>query len=321
MNGTPLRKALSILFLYFVLPIQQLLTLYTARYWPELVRVFTEQGFSLVSRSLILESLGREIGLVALLALVGLVLLVNLISKGGNRDLTPLIWDGVPRLVSRFSRYQVPVLLTLLILAWMAAPLQHLITANGRSLWKNCAYSLIFLSPLAGYCVATIVKLLRPRGLMANLPGVFLLCAGFYYFADQSMDSNWSFQRSWPNTESEITYLRESGLDQNSRVLAEGMDIYEYYFDFGVTDREVWNSFWYMEYGGLSGQEGALAAIRDHALDFVIVDNYYYPGIRERVDPILAEAGYIVGWQEEQILRSGETVLLQVFVRGDGESP
>jgi hypothetical protein len=69
-----------------------------------------------------------------------------------------------------------------------------------------------------------------------------------------------------------------------------------------------------MEYGGLSGQEGVLAAIRDGAFDFVIVDDYYFPGIRERVTPVLAEAGYILGWQEEQRLRTGETILSQVFI-------
>jgi hypothetical protein len=113
-----------------------------------------------------------------------------------------------------------------------------------------------------------------------------------------------------------MTYLRNSGLNENSRVLAEGMDIYEYYFDFGADDRQVWNNFWYMDYGGISGQEGALAAIRDHVLDFVIVEDYYLAGIRERVIPILKESGYVVGWEEKQELRSGGTIILQVFIKG-----
>lgn len=112
--------------------------------------------------------------------------------------------------------------------------------------------------------------------------------------------------------------IREASLNENSRILAEGMDVYEYYFASEKANGQVWNNFWYMEYGGVSGQEGALAAIRDGALDFIILDDYYFPGIRERVNPILAEAGYVLGWQEEQRLRTGETILLQVFIPGDG---
>lgn len=150
--------------------------------------------------------------------------------------------------------------------------------------------------------------------------GVLCLCTGIVYFADKALDSNWSFHQSWPNTDGVTTYLRDSGLDESSRVLAEGMDIYEYYFDFGMNDRWVWNSFWYMEYGGMSGQQGALAAIRDRALDFIIIDDYYFPGIRERINPLLAESGYVVGWQEQQKLRTGETILLQVFIPSNGGS-
>jgi len=147
------------------------------------------------------------------------------------------------------------------------------------------------------------------------------LCASLLYFTDKSLDSNWSFHQSWPNTQGVMNYLQDSGLNEKSRILAEGMDIYEYYFAFGVDDRAVWNSFWYMEYGGASGQEGALNAIRDRALDFIIIDDYYFPGIRERVAPLLAEAGYVVGWQEEQELRTGEKILLQVFIPGTGRAP
>ena len=153
-----------------------------------------------------------------------------------------------------------------------------------------------------------------------NLIGILFLCTGIFYFANKALDSNWSFHQSWPNIGGVVTYLRETGLNENSRVLAEGMDIYEYYFASEIDNHQVWNNFWYMEYGGVSGQEGALAAIRNRALDFIIVDDYYFPGIRERTRPLLAKAGYIVGWQEIQKLRTGETILLQVFIPSDGES-
>lgn len=326
LKGMPLRQALFTLFIYFVLPIQQVLSFYAARYWPELVQVFQGQGFSLVPRWLILKIIGQEIGMIVFLALAGTFLLGIAVTSGRNQNSQVLYWDDQSRLhwasLPRSYRAVLAfIFLLLLFSTWLAAPMHHWVIANGRSLWKNCAYSLIFLAPLAGYCIATVVRNLRSRTLTANMVGLLFLCASLLYFTDKSLDSNWSFHQSWPNTQGVMNYLQDSGLNEKSRILAEGMDIYEYYFAFGVDDRAVWNSFWYMEYGGASGQEGALNAIRDRALDFIIIDDYYFPGIRERVAPLLAEAGYVVGWQEEQELRTGEKILLQVFIPGTGRAP
>lgn len=324
MRGTPVRQALSTLFFYFVLPILQALSLYVAFYWRELIQVFQGQGFSLAPRWLILKTIGQEMGFIMLPALVGFVLLATAVIYNRNRDLPPLFWNERPQLnwntLSRSHRILFFTLAFLLLCTWLAAPLYHWGTANIRSLWKNCAYSLIFLSPLAGYCAATFVKSIRFRShnLAINILGMLCLCTGIVYFADKALDSNWSFHQSWPNTAGAITYLRDAGLNEDSRVLAEGMDVYEYYFDFGTNDRPVWNSFWYMEYGGVSGQEGALAAIRGRALDFIIIEDYYFPGIRERISPLLAESGYVLGWQEQQELRTGEKILLQIFILSDG---
>lgn len=325
LKGTPLRQGLFTLFIYFVLPIVQVLGLYAAFYRRELIQVFQEQSwFSLAPRWLILKIIGQEIGFIMLLALAGLVLLMLAFTHNRNHNSQLLFWSER----SRFNWHKLPqayrilffALFLLLICTWLAAPLQHWLTTNNRSLWKNCTYSLIFLSPLAGYCVATIVESLRSRNLAINVIGIVFLCAGTFYFANKALDSNWSFHQSWPNIEREVAYLREAGLDENSRVLAEGMDIYEYYFASEIDNRQIWHNFWYMEYGGVYGQEGALAAIRDGALDFIIIDDYYFPGIRARITPILAEAGYVLGWQEEQKLRTGETILLQVFIPSDGGS-
>lgn len=320
LNETPLRQAVLTLSIYFVFPILLVWSFYAIPYWQELMRVLQEQGFSASPRWLILGKISQEIGLVLLLALTGLALLVSTVTKKQNYRSPLLFGDEQSRLkVNTFLRSNTIwffVLLLLLVCTWLAAPLHHWLTGNRHSLWKSCAYSLIFLSPLAGYCVATFVDAVRSRNRALNLLGVLVLCAGVVYFADHALDSNWSFHQSWPNTTGLMTYLRNSGLDENSRVLAEGMDIYEYYFDFGADDREVWNNFWYMDYGGVSGQEGALAAIRDRAPDFVIVEDYYLAGIRERVTPLLIESGYVVGWEEKQELRSGGTIILQVFIKG-----
>ena len=322
LTGTPLRQVLYKLLKYFVLPIVQVLSIYTAFYWSELVQVFQEQGFSPAPRWLVLKIIGQEIGFIMLLALAGLVLLMFTFSRNRNDRFQLLFWNEK----SQFSWHKLTLasrvlffgIFLLLLCTWLAAPLHHWITANSRSLWKNCAYSLIFLAPLSGYCTATMVESMRSRNLTKNVISIIFLCAGIYYFADKALDSNWSFHQSWPNIEREMTYLREAGFNENSHILAEEMDIFEYYFASEMNKGQAWNNFWYMEYGGASGQEGALAAIRDQALDFIIIDDYYFPGIRARVIPILDEAGYVLGWQEEQTLRTGETILLQVFIPSDG---
>jgi len=325
LKGTSLRKVVTTLSLYFVLPIVLALGLYAAFTWHELTLVFQEQGFSLAPRWLITKIIVREIGSILLLALAGLAMLVGAVALGRSQNTQALFgkegsqvnWQTIPRTY-------LPVfilLLFVLVCAWLASPLQHWLTSNNRSLWKNCAYSLIFLTPLAGYCVSRTIEFLRSRSLIiVRVMGMLIICTGVYYFADRTLDSNSSFHQSWPNTEGVIGYLRNNGLNENSRILAEEMDVYQYYFEPALGSHQVWNSFWYMEYRGISGQEGALAAVRDRAVDFVIIDDYYIPGIRERLNPILLDAGYVVGWQEVQNLRSGDTILVQVFVPGDGES-
>ncbi|MBC7876019.1 MAG: glycosyltransferase family 39 protein [Anaerolineales bacterium] len=322
LTGTPLRHTLVTLIKYFVFPIVQALSVYTAFYWDELIQVFQEQGFSSYPQWLVLKIIGQEIGFILLFALAGLALLIFAIIRNRDHNSQLLFLNEKLqfdwRKLTLVSRILFFALFLLLLSTWLAAPLHHLITMNSRSLWKNCAYSLVFLSPLAGYCVAATVQSLRARNLTMNVIGIISLCAGIFYFADKALDSNWSFHHSWPNIENEMAYLQKAGLNENSLILAEGMNIYEYYFASEIAKGQVWDNFWYMEYGGLSGQEGALAAIQDGAPDFVIIDDYYFPGIRERITPLLAEAGYVLGWQEEQILRTGETILLQVFILGDG---
>lgn len=324
LTGTLLWHTLVTLIKFFVFPIVYALSVYTAFYWDELIQVFQEQGFSLAPRWTILKIVGQEIGFILLLALAGFALLIFTIIHNRDHNSQLLFWNEKVqfdwRKLTLVSRILFFGLFLLLLSTWLAAPLQHWITANSRSLWKNCAYSLIFISPLAGYFVAVTVQSLRARNLTMNVIGILSLCAGMFYFADKALDSNRSFHQSWPNIENEIAYLQKAGLNENSRILAEGMYIYEYYFASEIAKGQVWNNFWYMEYGGLSGPEGALAAIEDRVPDFVIIDDYYFPGIRERITPLLAEAGYVLGWQEEQILQTGETILLQVFILGDGGS-
>jgi len=326
LKGASMSRAVFHLALNFVFPAVLTLGVYAAIYWSELIQVFREQGFSLAPRWLILRIIGEEIGFILLLAMTGLALLAGAVALGRNQNTEALFGrEGSQYNWQTFPHVYRPLffsLLFLLLCTWLASPLLHWLTANNRSLWKNCTYSLIFLSPLAGYCVSTVIGFFRSRDvLFVRLAGVLIICGGVYYFVNNALNANWSFQQSWPNTRGVMTYLRENGINENSRVLAEEMDVYEYYFSPEISDSRVWNNFWNMEYGDLAGQEGALAAIRDRALDFVIIDDFYFPGIRKRANPVLVEAGYVVGWEEIQKLRTGDTILLQAFILAESDSP
>lgn len=321
LKGTPLRQALPLLLKSFILPIVYILSLYAALNWRELIQVFQSQGFSPAPQGLIIKIIFQEIGFIMMLAIVGVVWFglravqnQNLFAwmNRSQSDLT---------LISRVPKTLLMSLTILLMLCtWLASPLLQWLTANDRSLWKNCAYSLVFLAPLAGYCVARFIDSIRSRQFAINIMGAALLCLMFVYFANSALDTNWSFQQSWPNITGAVTYLREHGLSQDSRILAEDMDVYEYYFALAKSSQPVWNNFWYMDYGGESGQAGTLAAIHARAFDFIIIDDYYFPGIREQITPLLSESGYVVGWEDEQKLRSDDKILLQVYIRSDGGS-
>lgn len=324
-KGIPVRQALPVLTKYFILPVIYALILYGLYYRHELPQVFQEQGFSPASPALVLGYIIQEMGILTVLAFAGMAFFFFTVVRNRHQDPQTTIgrewhrfnWNALPRL----SQMAFVFLLLIVFCTWLASPLQQWLTANSRSLWKNCAYSLVFLAPPAGYCIAAITESLRSRRerFIGNL-GFVIACLFFLYLANKALDTNWAFQKSWPNTEGAVAYLREAGLNNQSRVLVEDMDVYEYYFAPEIDNRQVWNNFWYMEYGAVSGQEGALAAIRDRAFDFIIVNNYYFPGIRERIGPLLAEADYMVGWQEIQRLRDGGTVLLQIFIRDEDGS-
>ena len=316
-RGNTPGQALGKLFRYFLLPVILALGLYAALFWRELVQVFQEQGFSPAPRGLILGTIGQEIGIILFLALAGLVLLVVSMTRDRNPSFpgtTGVDWGTL----SASSRVIFIGAVLVLLLAWLAAPLQQLLSANIRSLWKNSAYSLVFLAPIAGYLLSSFIEYFRSRKLALNLIGLVLFGAFMLYFADQSLDSNWSFHRSWPDTSGAVTYLQNANIDENTQILAEGMDIYEYYLGSEEKVQPVWNNFWYVEHGGETGQAGAFAAIHDRVFDYVIVEDYYIPGLRGQVTPVLTEAGYAPTWQESQTLRSGDTILLQIFTLGNG---
>lgn len=316
-RGRGLWESVRLLALYFIFPAFILLSIYGLYYYADLRLVAMEQGYAWAERREVAFVILEEMWFVAIPAFVGLVLLLTNVWRGvveTPATLHPLArrcWPSKSRSVQLFAALFVVVL----ALTWMAAPAYHWWGHNIRSLWKNVNYSFIFLAPLAGYAVATLIESNRRRHESARLMGLAIALVIMYVFVDRTLDRNWAFQESWPNATGVIHYLNErGGLDTSSRVLAEGMDIYEYYMGLGTADGEVWTSVWYMKYGDLYGLEAMTRALEHQYFDYVILEGYYEVSMRDALLPILVETGYVVGYEEMQPLRSGGPVHIQVFV-------
>jgi 4-amino-4-deoxy-L-arabinose transferase-like glycosyltransferase len=318
-HGRPLWPAVRAFATYFILPAAVTLGSYGLYYLEELRQVASQQGYSWAARNTILGVIWQEVGLLLLLALAGLGLTI-VAYRSGRIEATG--WIGLQgwfrqRLGGKITLLLTALFVVALLLTWLAAPAYHLLGQNMRSLWKNSVYSLIFLAPLAGYAVARAIEWSRSRDTFGTLMGLAITIMAAILFIDRALDSNAYFQTSWPDVTNSLSHLRQAGVGKSSRVLAESMDVYEYYFDFGTADRAVWHNVWYMEYEDLTGQEAVLAAVGDGYFDFIVLEDYYAPGIRQLLDPLLVEAGYVLDFEEVQKMAAGERVLIQIFALED----
>jgi len=207
---------------------------------------------------------------------------------------------------------------------YFSGPIYHILNNNIRSLWKNVVYSLIFLAPLGGYFIAWAIGLTeRINERAGRLVTLITLTTLVILFVDFSLDLHRDHQNGWPNVENVVTYLKEAGLAQDSHILAEAAPIYEYYFKLEPNSPVDWSSSWYGYYQEsddsnngeniTEGPEVIIPGVQNQHYDFVILDDYYAPGIRQVLNRVLAEADYKVTYEEEQFLPDGNVILLQVF--------
>ena len=294
------------LFGIFLSATVALLAAYAAVYWHDLTILFAgEYGVQAGSLWAILASLWGEIGLTTLLAGVGGFWLLR-------------IWSQQP-LTQRVSRaLGWSLLLLTFVITIFSGPLYHVVSGNEHATWKHTIYTLVFLAPLAGYGIATTIETLRTRQRQYRwliIVGPILTIIITSIFLNRSLDRNWSFQHSWPNVNNEVSFLRSQNINSQQHILAEGAQIYDYYFDFPTSDRNVWQDTWYMEYNGLQGVAAMDAAIRDGWFDYVVFDDYYTPGLRATLEPVLLSNGYTVGFEESKLLGVSGQVLSRIYVR------
>jgi 4-amino-4-deoxy-L-arabinose transferase-like glycosyltransferase len=279
-----------------------LLGIYAAFYRRDLLQLLAgNYGVISGQRWTIFKDIWAEMAVMSLLALVGAYWLWR-------------TWSRRP--VQHKGRWA--ALITILVLSFFAAPLYHLIVVNLHSAWKHTVYSLIFLAPLAGYGVASTIESLRQsqrRPRWQQLLGLAVTIGLCVWFLNRSLNRNWGFQHSWPNVEHEVAFLRAQGVNPEHHLLVEGGQIYEYYFDFGAANHSMWQDTWFMQYGNLQGTAAMEAAIRDRWFDFVVLDDYYTPGIRQQLEPVLLSNGYSIGFEESEPLGSGDRILSRIYVR------
>lgn len=278
------------------------LGVYGLVYWRDLQQLLAgNYGVRSGTQYSIISNIWMEIGIVALLAVVGGYWLIR-------------AWAYRP---SQHSLW-LAVLLTSLTISFFAAPIYHVVTLNLHAAWKHSIYSLVFLAPIAGYGCATTIEMLRTRlrsHRWYRIATPVAIIIAMTLFLNYSLNRNWGFQHSWPNVTNEVAFLKAQGLTDQQHVLAEGAQIYEYYFNFDVPSRTTWQDTWYMEYGDLQGIPAMTAAIRDRWFNYVVLDDYYTPGVRQQLEPLLLSNGYTIGFEESEPLGSGGSILSRVYVR------
>jgi hypothetical protein len=298
-------RTLRPFLVWFFLPMAATIGGYALITDDELRALFSgDFGITPETRALIFRDIWAEIGVTTLIALGGLGILA---------------WRGLPASINapRPRRLLWAVLVPALALGALAAPIYHLVAGNSQSAWKHTVYSLIFLAPLAGYACATLAETLRHlrgrAGLVARLSGALLSAICVVWGVNYALDRNDGFHRSWPNTAGVVAHLEQAGLTPGTPVLAEGAQIYDYYFAFGPQHGAMWTNTWYARYNELEGVAAMEAAIADEVYQFVVLDGYYTPELGERLETALQAAGYTLAYAEPQTLSIGMPVRLRVY--------
>lgn len=220
----------------------------------------------------------------------------------------------------RWIRVVLPLLILALLLAVFTAPLYQIVSRNIQSLWKHLVFASLFLAPLAGFGIERMTQVVRQpgrRGLALRLGYALVLVLAVGSFVKAGLDRNWGLQHSWPNASGAIEYLRGADWNLDMRVLAEQAAVYEYYFDLGPNDRDVWSNTFYMEYRELRGLDAMLKGIEDRYFTHVILDDYYTPEKNQAIEAALQQHGYVEVYRDPvpQELSTGQTIEIRIYER------
>ncbi|GAA4668551.1 ArnT family glycosyltransferase [Frondihabitans cladoniiphilus] len=212
--------------------------------------------------TVLLEGL-RVLGVFAVLAVIGLVLLIR--KK-----------PSAPKLLVSI----------LLVASVFIAPVYHVVTGELTSFDKHMAFGMLFGAPLVGYLFSRFLDSHR----ITQLQGLAVAVAVFLVIFGLNLSVAQRLFTAWPNSSKMIISLKELVRLDNTRVLAEGMEVPRYYLtgDGGISAYWQYTGLDYFRY--TEPQSGATltgdAAYRDaieHGYFQVVVLDYTQ-------DPVEAKA-------------------------------
>ena len=268
----------------FVLPVVVLLIGYGVLIWNDL-QLFLAQFSALTGqpapRGEVLQKISYAVRVPFVLAVLGTITAVRAATPG-------------QRLI--------------LVVLWVAAlvmPMHHLISANARSVDKSMTYALLFAAPLAGLGLLALLRIgMRASGrqsLTLTLTTLFLL-VGLQVWNDQA----WVLQRTWPNADATLDFLRRQPVTPQTQVLAEGGNLYDYYLDWGEQAQVTTTWANYFSYDQQQGPIAFERAIDDGYFDYLIFDRYFTPALSNQLAQHAQANGYTLIFSDPQTVLGDE---------------
>lgn len=204
----------------------------------------------------------------------------------------------------------------LLASAALTLPTYHFAATNIRSMDKHIAYTLIFVTPLAGYALTTLFRL-ATWSLPARLRGsatqalFVVVCAVGSFAHDQSQTE--LLKHLWPNEQATLTVLGRLPMPTGTQVLAEGGTTYAMYLGWGNRVRlsDTWaTSYQYKSQNGTAALE---TAIRDRTFAYITLNRFYTPETSARLDQVARESGYREIARNSVGISNGSQITTTVF--------
>ncbi len=186
-----------------------------------------------------------------------------------------LAWLGVIICLRRGSKGQA-MMLGLLAAAGMLAPLEQARIHTVTSLHKHVDFGAWLAAPAAGYALAQLSRISRRRSLSFVAAGLIAAAAILPVGALGSTQAGSLFQ-GWPDSSLVIAKLRNLTRSYPGNYLAEDYDIPGYYLESSVSWQQ-WSDTWYFSYTPpgtrrpLTGTAAYQAAIARHHFSLVLLD-------------------------------------------------
>jgi 4-amino-4-deoxy-L-arabinose transferase-like glycosyltransferase len=269
----------------------------------------------IADRQQILLGIASDIGIVALMAVFGIIALAS------NRS-------GDFRTQASFKGWNVALTIGVIVSNFMPQ-LYHLISGNARSLWQHNTLTLALLAPFAGYALTVVAGWFesdeKNRG--TTKPLRWLVYASIIVIVIFAAQANLGvfniFQRSWPNVSENVAFLRSArdagalNFESEGLVLASAAPTYQYYLFPGERPSTRWWTTWFFTYDGASGLEAMTTAAQDCAFDLVILDNYFSSDVSAPLGEALLAAGYEVAFTSDETLSYGAVIESRIFEPGN----